>query len=252
MAPPSTKITPRSKGASAGESDSRPTRSSARVAIHAEDEGMRSEKPVSDVGKGKKRAAPSSEGTEKRVTRRRVSQAEEGSSQAPTAPRRNKSRASKGGEGEDTVAQPSVRSKGRKGRAVGVTRFWRNNSSIAGTSSQAPSNKKDFMSSGMYCQDPNPNSPRKLVNRVLSRRAAEIKAARKKGKAAQAAQSLGPDAERVIFPPMPYDYGDKLFFETEHEFVLPYEIQWAAQNGSLDTSKRPEPFQRIRQSESRR
>lgn len=103
------------------------------------------------------------------------------------------------------------------------------------------------MQSGIYCQDPDPNSPRKLVNRVLSRRDAELAAARKRGRAAGAQASLL-EGDRPQFPPMPYDYGEQHFFEQEHEFVLPYDIQWAAENGALDAKKRPTAFQRIRQS----
>jgi hypothetical protein len=196
-------------------SDSRPTRSSARVAINTEDEGTRAK----STDKGKKRAAQTD--TQPR-TQRRVSQPAD----EPEA-------------SQSTDAEASVK-RTRKPRGRAVTRFWKNNSSVAAMSS-APSKKKDFMSSGIYCQDPNPESPRKLVNRVLSRRHAELKAARKKGKAI----AVG---EAVTFPPMPYDYGESLFFEQEHEFVLPYDIQWAAENRSLDSHKRPDAYSKIRQS----
>lgn len=244
-------------GTSAPRSEPRPTRTSARVAIQTEESVP--DKAGEIGGKGKKRAsaATSTEEAEPRVTRRRVSAAaEEGAKTA--APRRNKSRASKGGEAEESAAPEasaaapaSSRSKKGKGRSSGVTRFWRNNSSIAGKS-EAPSKKKDFMSAGIYCQDPDPNSPRKLVNRVLSRRHAELTAARKKGRAAAlAANGAGNDEERPVFPPMPYDYGETHFFEQQHEFVLPYDIQWEAENGTLDAKKRPDAYQRIRQSERR-
>jgi hypothetical protein len=192
------------------------------------------------VGKGKKRAATN--GSDEPRTRRRVSQADEGDQSSGGS----KSRASK------TTDEPTVvasRSKSGKSRATGVTRFWRTNSSIAAQSAEAPSKKKDFMSSGMYCQDPDPNSPRKLVNRVLSRRHAELKAARKKGRSNETESAEG-EGSRDVFPPMPYDYGEELFFQQEHEFALPYDIHWAAENGSLDLQKRPEAYQRIRQSES--
>jgi len=118
----------------------------------------------------------------------------------------------------------------------------------------APGRKKEYMSAGFYCQDADAVSPHKLVSKVLRRQKVLQKVQGKgKGKGKEvvrpkhaAAQATTGSDHDLSFPPLPYDHGHDHFFGQEHEFVLPYNIQWEAENGSLDGKKKPTPFQKIR------
>ena len=115
---------------------------------------------------------------------------------------------------------------------------------------------KEYMSSGFYCQDANVKSPFKLINRVLNRASPSRtkgvggvggKKGKKRGDRTRPSSKGG---VQVTFPPLPYDHGYQHFFEQEHEFILPYNIQKAAQSGALNDKKKPAPYQKIRGSES--
>lgn len=129
---------------------------------------------------------------------------------------------------------------------------------------RAPGGKKEYMAAGFYCQNANAKSPHKLVSKVLKKHQVVKKVKRRgKGKkverpkrggvAAQAStteeKENAENAENA-FPPLPYDHGYDHFFGKEHEFVLPYNIQWEAENGSLDGKKKPMPYQKLRGSRS--
>lgn len=103
---------------------------------------------------------------------------------------------------------------------------------------------KDYMEAGFYCQDDHAKSPYKLISKVLQRREAEE---RVKSRKADAIRVLSFD--RPTFPPMPYDYGHKLFFDEEQDFVLPFNIRREAENGHLDKKKRPAAYSKLRASE---
>ncbi|CAK9784313.1 unnamed protein product [Cutaneotrichosporon oleaginosum] len=113
-----------------------------------------------------------------------------------------------------------------------------------------PARSKEYMNAGLYCQDENPAPEAVLVERVL-----RYKGFRKRGRPRKSLQQLPPiptpaDTE-PSFPPLPLDHGYRMFFETETEFRLPYNIMWERDTGALDGKKRPPPFGKLRSSEYR-
>ena len=104
---------------------------------------------------------------------------------------------------------------------------------------------KEYMTSGFYCQDPNPESPFKLVNRVLNQASSKASGSGRRGKGKPQKLSI----ERITFPPMPYYEGQKKFLEEENEFVLPFHIHAEVISGILDGKKKPTPYQKLRGSE---
>jgi hypothetical protein len=144
------------------------------------------------------------------------------------------------------------------------TKFWRPNGNGSGptdaTSAPAPDKaaanvKKAYMTSGMYCQDATAKSPHKLINKVLERRKADLAqlraAAKGKSRAPRSPPAVSASAHAPpTFPPLPYDHGYAHFFEQEHEFKLPFNIQHEAESGALDGKKKPTPYQKIRGSKS--
>jgi hypothetical protein len=104
---------------------------------------------------------------------------------------------------------------------------------------------KSYMESGMYCQDDHAKSPYKLISRVLFRREAEEKA--------KSMQKVHPDIQvqiinRPTFPPLPYDYGYKLFFSKVNEFLLPFDIRQEAEKGLLDGNRKPAHYDKLKAS----
>jgi hypothetical protein len=104
---------------------------------------------------------------------------------------------------------------------------------------------KKFMKAGFYCQDDHAKSPYKLVSRVLFRREAEEKA--------KSRQIINKDIQvqiinRPSFPPLPYDYGYKLFFDEIQDFCLPYDIRKEADEGLLDGKKKPAHYFKLKAS----
>jgi hypothetical protein len=104
---------------------------------------------------------------------------------------------------------------------------------------------KSYMDSGMYCQDDHAKSPYKLISRVLFRREAEEKA--------KSMQKIHPDIQvqiinRPTFPPLPYDYGYKLFFKEVKEFLLPFDIRQEAEKGLLDGNRKPAHYDKLKAS----
>jgi len=102
------------------------------------------------------------------------------------------------------------------------------------------------MDSGIYCQDDHAKSPYKLISRVLFRREAEEKA--------KSRQKIHPDIQvqiinRPTFPPLPYDYGYKLFFKEVKEFLLPFDIRQEAEKGLLDGNRKPAHYDKLEASE---
>ena len=118
-----------------------------------------------------------------------------------------------------------------------------------------PFKRKNFMTAGFYCNNDEPDTPHKLVIKVLQRREAETVPNKGRRPATSNISSSSshsvPDAASLkpVLPPLPYDFGYKFFFEEEHDFALPYYIQWEAENGTLDGKKKPTPFSKIRASE---
>jgi hypothetical protein len=104
---------------------------------------------------------------------------------------------------------------------------------------------KSYMESGIYCQDDHAKSPYKLISRVLFRREAEEKA--------KSMQKVHPDIQvqiinRPAFPPLPYDYGYKLFFSEVNEFLLPFDIRQEAEKGLLDGNRKPAHYDKLKAS----
>lgn len=114
------------------------------------------------------------------------------------------------------------------------------------SSSKDQASEKRYMEAGFYCQDDFAKSPHKLVSKVLLRREAEDQLKRRKGNAL-----FRPDLNRPAFPPLPYDYGNELFFGAQHDFVLPFNIRAEAENGLLDGKKKPAAYSKLRASASR-
>ncbi|WVF70177.1 hypothetical protein IAT40_004965 [Kwoniella sp. CBS 6097] len=137
--------------------------------------------------------------------------------------------------------------------------------------------KKEYMIAGFYCQDPHPAATRQLVSQILRVRSAESKTksakqtlvasssisiptrvtrARdsksttttlKRNKGLTAAPSPTPViAVRPSFPPLPYDHGYDLFFRQQHDFELPFNIRFEAENGLLVRKAKPTAFQKLR------
>ncbi|WVQ97715.1 hypothetical protein IAU59_004829 [Kwoniella sp. CBS 9459] len=137
--------------------------------------------------------------------------------------------------------------------------------------------KKEYMTAGFYCQDPHPSVTRQLVNQVLRIRSAESKANIAKQKliasslssasssaavratrtrVAEGASAVAPGkgqspavpiiADRLSFPPLPYDHGYDLFFHQQHDFELPFNIRFEAENGLLVRKAKPTAFQKLR------
>ncbi|OCF38889.1 hypothetical protein I317_07338 [Kwoniella heveanensis CBS 569] len=148
----------------------------------------------------------------------------------------------------------------------------------AATSAKVKVPKKEYMTAGFYCQDPHPSATRQLVNQILRVRATESRAAKsakqapiassfsasrsaparatrgkgrsgdtttsiKKGKIPTAVPVI---AERPSFPPLPYDHGFDLFFRQQHDFDLPWNIRFEAENGLLVRKAKPAAFQKLR------
>lgn len=127
---------------------------------------------------------------------------------------------------------------------------------------------KEYKAAGFYCQNTNAKSPHKLVNKVLKRREVvkEIDAKRKvKGRKKVKGKSKGKERGRAkvtvvpatpistsdhSFPPLPHDHGCDPLFEQEHDFVLPFDIHQEAESESLDGKKKPNPYQKLRGSQS--
>jgi hypothetical protein len=129
-------------------------------------------------------------------------------------------------------------------------KFWRSDAKGKDKDKEPSLQKKDYMTSGLYCQNATAESPHKLINKVLDRRQAELKQLRAAAKGKSRARSP-PTTNGPSFPPLPYDHGYQHFFGQEHEFKLPYNIQYEAESGALDGKKKPSPYQKIRGSESR-
>lgn len=109
-----------------------------------------------------------------------------------------------------------------------------------------PSQKKEYLSAGMFCDEPVPPRDYQLVNRVLATRQDSKK------------KKLNNDGEldrRYVsddtsFPPLPEPKGMVELFEKEHEFKLPYDLVWESESGILDDKKRPPQYEMITSSES--
>nr|XP_031861777.1 uncharacterized protein CI109_002606 [Kwoniella shandongensis]KAA5528849.1 hypothetical protein CI109_002606 [Kwoniella shandongensis] len=131
--------------------------------------------------------------------------------------------------------------------------------------------KKEYMTAGFYCQNTTPSSSQTLVSKVVRAHEAELTAAKKIKKTSRQSDSALPTrttrgstrpstsasasasaavivVDRPTFPPLPYDHGHELFFGTEQEFVLPYNIRVEKESGLLDGKKKPAHFQKIRAS----
>lgn len=114
------------------------------------------------------------------------------------------------------------------------------------TTPKHQSSEKRYMEAGFYCQDDFAKSPHKLVSKILLRREAESQVKQRKGQ-----MLFRPDLNRPAFPPLPYDYGNELFFGSQHDFVLPFNIRLEAENGLLDGKKKPAAYSKLRASRSR-
>ncbi|WVW78881.1 hypothetical protein I302_100844 [Kwoniella bestiolae CBS 10118] len=116
--------------------------------------------------------------------------------------------------------------------------------------------KKEYMTAGFYCQNSHPPVSKQLHNSILATRKAENKilkmkkpvmqrSTRNADHLAKTKAPVVPVQETISFPPLPYDHGYELFFNTEHEFVLPYNIMKDKLDGKLDGRKKPMPFSKI-------
>jgi hypothetical protein len=125
-----------------------------------------------------------------------------------------------------------------------------------------PGKRKQFLESGLYCQDEEPSQDRMLVNRVLDSREPPKKRGPGRPRKSDTASVAGgsnemspiprPEGEPVSFPPLPLEYHFNVFFgDEEREFLLPYNIMWESETGALDGKKRPPFYQKLRTSESR-
>ncbi|KAL7424382.1 hypothetical protein Q5752_000064 [Cryptotrichosporon argae] len=133
----------------------------------------------------------------------------------------------------------------KAGKARGRPRKAASEGSVDGE--PHPARKKEFMAAGLYCQDATPPPDRTLVSRAAAASdAPSIPRGRKRTSTASASASTSADGQASSFPPLPLDHGYRKFFETEHEFQLPYNIMWESERGVLDGKKRPPLFQKLR------
>ena len=178
-----------------------------------------------------------------------------------------------------TTPTPSTRSQSKKGR--GVTRFWLNNSSIASSIAAQrahPSNAgirmpgDDDTATLSIAQADAARAQQAAQHQQqteVSLRQGAVKFGRRK--LAEASRSHARDAYALLppvthngygigvgvgvgvggmadqYPPMNVD--TSMQEGDQQEFELPYDIQWAAENGELDNKKRPSTYQKIRSSE---
>ncbi|WVQ83933.1 hypothetical protein IAT38_006077 [Cryptococcus sp. DSM 104549] len=140
---------------------------------------------------------------------------------------------------------------------------------------------KPYLSSGFYCANESPAPSQTLVARILAQQASKPPTTAKGSKAgnskpaprpsrakatpAAARSPYAPDpthrhydrahagrevvplsSKRLTFPPLPFYYGQEMFFEEETEFVLPWNILVEKERGLLDGKKKPAGFQKIR------
>jgi len=91
-----------------------------------------------------------------------------------------------------------------------------------------PQFKKQYLTAGFYCQNAEVSGSNTLIGKRLSTKT----------------------TPGISFPPLPMEYGENLFFDEEHEFEIPYDIQWCFEHGKLDGKKRPSPYKYLRASRS--
>lgn len=106
---------------------------------------------------------------------------------------------------------------------------------------------KEYMEAGFYCTDPHPEAEKVLVNRILAERGEPLPVKRR-GRPRKSDSPLAPLATvdgAISFPPLPTDFGYIQFFETEHEFALPYDIIKEGESGALDGRRRPPTYEKL-------
>lgn len=109
-----------------------------------------------------------------------------------------------------------------------------------------PSQKKEYLTAGMYCDEPVPPRDYQLVNRVLATR--QDSANERYNIDGELDRRFVPDD--TSFPPLPEPKGMAELFEKEHEFKLPYDLLWESESGMLDDKKCPPQYELITSSES--
>lgn len=110
-----------------------------------------------------------------------------------------------------------------------------------------PSQKKEYLAAGMYCDEPAPPRDYQLVNRILATRQSPVNTRR----AYDGELDRRLVSDETSFPPLPEPKGMDELFGKEHEFKLPYDLLWESESGMLDDKRRPPQYELITSSEYR-